>query len=167
MRTKCIFIIEDNKVFRKITRSFLELNLNARIVTFQSAEEAISELDVYRPEVIVLDYSLNSKNSDNMSGLEFLKKSKGKSNAATIIISGQRNKHVASNLLKAGAVHYIEKDQEPFFEILIMEIKHQLKLIDQRKESVFQRLALRKRLFRATLMIALPILVAIVISVLA
>lgn len=167
MKTKCIFIIEDNKVFRKITRLVLESHFSERIVSFQSAEEAMVELDVYHPDLVLLDYNLNSKKAENMTGLEYLLKSKKRANRpATIIMSGQESKNIAANLLKAGAVNYLEKDTDSFFENLVGEVKQQLKVLEMQRESMFRRLALKKRLLRTAILIAIPLSIAAAISLL-
>lgn len=159
MKTKCIFIIEDNKVFRKITKQVLEEHCGARVISFQSAEEAMTQIDLYDPDIILLDYVLSSRNPGNMNGLEFLQKNAAlERKRMVIVMSGQEDRKVTTSLLKSGAVNYLQKDGEDFFQKLVVEIQRASKVIDLKRSSRKHRYGLRSGLFRISVFVLLPIL---------
>ena len=160
MKTNCIFIIEDNKIFRKITQQVLQNSLKGHIVAFASAEEAIQELDEYDPQLILLDHKLDARNPKNMSGLEFLRKRRNALKQRPIIVmSGQQDKNITTSLLKTGAVNYLNKESESFFANLVNEVNHQLDFIKLRSVTNKQKKSLRKQLWRIMMFILIPLVI--------
>lgn len=161
----CIFIIEDSQIIRESINHVLTSETDARIVPLASAEEAIELLDVYEPEIILLDYHLDSKNKANMTGLDFLKKLKfRKEEPFIIMISGQRDKAITAEILQSGAVNYISKEDEGFLDTLVVEIEKNLKVMEIHEEQLEQHDDLKKRMIRIAAFIFIPIAIALIIN---
>lgn len=114
-----VFVVEDSDVYRtllveniaKINNSLDGEAASYVIHSFSSGEEALDNLRLH-PDVVVLDYRLDSGGYLlNMDGLALLKKLKGISPLTEVIVlSCQTSVEVVKELLKAGASHYIKKD---------------------------------------------------------
>lgn len=100
-----IFIVEDDVVFANALKNAL-LSLDyLEIFVFNSGKECIQNLEIYRPEIITLDYLLT-----DMVGTDVLREiRKVLPDSYVIAISGQDEPEVVSELLKNGAYDYISK----------------------------------------------------------
>jgi len=74
MKKPLIAVIDDSSIIKEIVTHVLAEELGAQVINFESAESAIREMKVYDPDVILLDYNLDSKSSNNMNGAQFLRK---------------------------------------------------------------------------------------------
>lgn len=84
---------------------------NFKIYNFKDGEEALQQLSL-KPQIIILDYYLNAKNSEAENGLDILKKVRKKDASIRIImLSSQENPEVAANVIKYGAYEYIVKSE--------------------------------------------------------
>lgn len=163
MSNPVIAIIEDSVIIKEIVSKVLEKELDARVIAFSSAETAIRELKVYSPDVILLDYHLDSTSSNNMDGIQFLKKLKmtGKS-IPVIMMSGQRDKRVTADAVKLGVVGYESKENENFLENLIAEVRRVLDVQKLNRKQQEQRGDLNKRILRISSFILIPIIITII-----
>jgi DNA-binding NarL/FixJ family response regulator len=165
MKRPNIFIIEDSQIIREAITHVLVSELDARIIALDCAEAAIAQLDVYEPDIILLDYHLDSKDRTNMTGLDFLKKLKLRDKQPFIImISGQRDKSITTEILKSGAVNYLSKEDEGFLDNLVMEIERSLSVKSIHKNQVKQRTELKKRIIRIAAFIVIPIAIALIVN---
>jgi DNA-binding NtrC family response regulator len=153
-------LVEDSSIIREIVMHILEKQLKVRVVSFESAESAIQNLDLYEPDVILMDYNLNSSSPLNMTGLQFLKKMKllGRSNSV-IMMSGQRDKKVTSEILKSGAVNYLSKEDEGFMDNLVIQVKLILDVLEIDETQKEQKAELSKRIFRISAFILIPLVI--------
>ena len=160
MRIPLIMLVEDSSIIREIVMHVLEKQLKVRVVSFESAESAIQNLDLYEPDVILMDYNLNSSSPLNMTGLQFLKKMKllGRSNSV-IMMSGQRDKNVTSEILKSGAVNYLSKEDEGFMDNLVIQVKLILDVLEIDETQKEQKAELSKRIFRISAFILIPLVI--------
>ena len=71
MKTKCIHIIDDDKVMLDILKHQLETIENVEIKTFSSAESCLNEM-IEKPDLVILDFYLDSENAENINGHEAL-----------------------------------------------------------------------------------------------
>ena len=131
-----VFIVDDDPVMRQMIRDFLKSRYpDAEIFDYSTGESAMAEL--YRkPEVVILDYHLDSVEQSAMDGIEVLQHIKELlPNVPVIFISGNDNPEVAANTIKYGAYDYITKNESTFqrLEIMInnstghLSVKKQLK----------------------------------------
>lgn len=161
MKTPVVAIIDDSEIVSEIVTHVLKTDLEFTVVSFSSAEAAIRELHLYDPDIILLDYNLNSFSSNNMNGLEFLKKMKlrGKSNSV-IMMSGQRDKRVTAEVLQSGAINYLSKNDENFLESIVNQVKATMDVLKIEADQKSQEKELRKRIIRITAFVLIPIGIA-------
>jgi two-component system OmpR family response regulator len=70
------------------------------------------------PEVIVLDYFLNSENPNAKNGLDILKEIKKRdSKVKVIILSGQEDGNLVYDFVRENAANYVVKDDNAFDNI--------------------------------------------------
>ncbi|MCC7232283.1 MAG: response regulator [Bacteroidia bacterium] len=103
---------------------FSEKYPKAQLSSFSSGEKALEGL-YSRPDLIVLDYHLDSTDPGAMNGMQVLKKIKERyDDAVVIILSGQEKAEVAANTIKYGAYDYVVKNESAFhrLELLIDKI---------------------------------------------
>jgi len=115
-KTGIVFIIEDNATYSKTVEAFIKANFsevkNVRI--FPVGETCLPELDK-NPDIIIVDYLLNSKYFDAESGLEIIKKIRSQSpNVSIVVLSSQQEIDVVTQLVKTYNCNYIKKDDQAF-----------------------------------------------------
>jgi two-component system, OmpR family, response regulator len=120
-----IVLIDDDPQMREMLKDFFTGKyVSSDVSTYSTGEEAISTLSS-EPNLIVLDYHLDSADAVAMNGLQVLKKIKERfPNVPVIFLSGQEKAEVAANTMKYGAYDYIVKNESAFhrLEILINNI---------------------------------------------
>jgi len=115
-----IFLVDDDDMYLKTAVHTLSQNRSFDIKQFTSGEAAIkaAKSGKKKPDVLVLDYFLNSENSEAISGLEILKRIKDeKMDSEVIMLSGQENIDVAVNSVKYGAYDYVVKNKSAFIRV--------------------------------------------------
>ena len=132
-----IFIVDDNKLFVLAMKSAIEnafKNTQVKISSFDTGEACMEEYREVMPELVILDYSLNSKDKDAMNGLEILEQIK-KINFATSVIMLTSNEEIdiALKSFHHGAADYVIKTDRHF-----NKINDSISLIFAKKELEFQ-----------------------------
>jgi len=161
-KQKNIFIVEDNIVFTLALKSDIETafaNQSVKVQSFESGEACMKKYREEKPQVVILDYHLNSKNPDAANGLKVLDWIKTHDeNANVIILTGDDNIETALKSFKHGAFDYIVKTETKFKKInnslfnlfSIMEAKREAK---------------RYRMLSVGVMVAVGILILSVIAI--
>ncbi len=116
-----IFIVEDNKLFnialiKDIEESFKGFPL--KICSFENGEACMDQFKEEKPDVVILDFHLNSKNKDAADGvrvLDWIKKENKETNV--IILTSDDSIDIALKSLKHGASDYIVKTETKFRKI--------------------------------------------------
>jgi two-component system, OmpR family, response regulator len=112
-----IFLVDDDALFLKSLEIEFTQNTQSSIKTFVSGElciEALSE----KPDVIVLDYYLDSVNKKAINGLETLYRIKLiNPQIPVIMLSSQDKIEVAVNCMKHQAFDYIVKSETAFLRL--------------------------------------------------
>lgn len=120
-----IVLIDDDPTMTEMLKDFITKNYNAAEVTvFHTGEEAMSGIFTI-PEVMVLDYHLDSVNPEALNGLQILKKLKDMyPETPVIFFSAEEKPEIAVNTIKYGAYDYIVKNENAFhrLEILLTNI---------------------------------------------
>lgn len=119
-----IVVIEDNKVMSEMVRDYLLSKFSSADVTvFNTGEEALSGM-ISEPDVIILDYNLDSENINALNGIQILMKIKDRFKTPVIFLSSQERADVSANTIKYGAYDYITKNEAAFtrLEIVINNI---------------------------------------------
>ena len=87
------------------------------IRSFPTGESCLQSLDE-QPDIVVLDYYLNSKEKTAANGIDILKEIKKQNKALPVImLSSQKSYATASQTVMYGAMHYVVKGQDAFDEI--------------------------------------------------
>jgi two-component system OmpR family response regulator len=116
-----IVLIDDDPTMTEMLKDFIEKNYKAADITFfHSGEEALTSI-YSAPEVIVLDYHLDSINPSALNGLQILKKLKDMyPEVPVIFLSGEEKSEIAVNTIKYGAYDYIVKNENAFHRLEII-----------------------------------------------
>jgi CheY-like chemotaxis protein len=96
---------------------YLTREIPHRITCFATGEEAIARL-YEKPDIIILDYYLDTEVKSAANGMEVLRVIREKlPNTPVIMLSGQEKYAVAAQTLQKGAVQYVIKGDNAFAEI--------------------------------------------------
>lgn len=108
-----IFLVEDNEFYALLLDQNIREQLNCRIIPYSSGEDCLKNLYT-DPDMIILDFGLAG-----MNGLETLKEiKKRKPELPVVIVSGQDDIGIVTELIKAGAFRYIRKNADTFERLL-------------------------------------------------
>ena len=118
--SKKVFIVDDEPLLTEMLSDYLQEQANGsslEIETFPTGEACLEKLN-QNPDVIILDYYLNSREREAANGIDILKSIKDKNKALPVImLSSQKNYTTAAKTIMYGAVHYVTKGQDAFGEI--------------------------------------------------
>jgi uncharacterized membrane protein len=131
-----IFIVDDNKVFALALKGSIEEAFKNKSITihlFETGEKCMEKFSEVIPDIVILDYHLNSEFADAANGLHVLDKIK-KSSFSTSVIMLTSNDHidVALKSFHHGASDYVLKTDTQF-----QKINHSLSNIFANKELAF------------------------------
>lgn len=114
---KKIFIVDDDEMLTEALSDFLSRNVNHDISIFHTGEELIKHI-FEKPDVIILDFYLNTVNKDAANGLEILETiHEHLDNIRVIMLSSQESYVTATKTIQKGAMQYIIKDEDAFRKI--------------------------------------------------
>lgn len=109
-----ILLVDDDFIFLEMLKESIIDNPDYNIVAFQSGEECIAHMHL-NPDIIVLDYFLNSENPNAKNGLEILKKIREiNPRSKVIILSGQEDGNLVYDFVRENATNYVVKDDNAF-----------------------------------------------------
>ena len=112
-----LFLVDDDALFLKSMEIEFAHNTGSAIKTFATGELCLNNLS-QNPDIIILDYHLNSVNKNAINGLSTLDRIK-KTNPQipVIILSSQDKIEVAVNCMKHQAFDYIVKSETAFLRL--------------------------------------------------
>lgn len=114
---KKVFLVDDDKMFLTMLSDQLEGLGKYTVSTFATGEECLDKLSA-NPDVIVLDYYLDSAVPGALNGMEILKRIKTTSpDLKVVMLSSQEHYGVALQTIAKGALYYVIKDNQAFGEI--------------------------------------------------
>jgi two-component system, OmpR family, response regulator len=112
-----IFLVDDDVLFLKSLEIDFAQNTESVIKTFLTGEHCLENLS-QNPDVIILDYYLNSVDLNAINGLETLGRIKTiNSHIPVIMLSSQDKIEVAVNCMKLQAFDYIVKSETAFIRL--------------------------------------------------
>jgi DNA-binding response OmpR family regulator len=98
----------------EMTRDYLSQRFSgAQFRLFNDGVKAMEQTG-FIPDVIILDYQLDTFNPGALNGMQVLMQLKKKFSAPVICLSAQEKPEVSANLIKAGAYDYVVKNQQAF-----------------------------------------------------
>jgi two-component system OmpR family response regulator len=165
MRPFLIFLVDDDPFFMKMMEEQLIqhkylFNHDYHVKTFHSGESALESMQL-NPDIVILDYQLDTKFHDADNGLQILKKIKSKNNRTRVILLSLQDKlQIAINLHEAGAYDYIIKSESSFLRIK-NAIRDIFDSIDD--EERLKKQKLRLKITRAVHLISYAILIGTIL----
>lgn len=114
-----VFIVEDNKPYAETLKVFLSSEVPGikEIKIFPVGETCLMELR-RDPEVIIIDYFLDSKYYDAETGLEIIKQIRAeKPDVEIVVLSSQENLDVVLESVKKHQCSYVKKDENAFEKV--------------------------------------------------
>ena len=116
-QAKSIFIVDDDELFTTMLSNYLSKNPLYQIQSFSTGEDALARLNDH-PDIIILDYSLNSVFKDAANGLQVLEAiRKLDKHVHVIMLSSQERYGIAVQTIAKGAEQYVVKSTEAFKEV--------------------------------------------------
>jgi FixJ family two-component response regulator len=107
-----IVVVEDDMMYRQAIEVYLKKVPDCEVYTFNSGEECFKYYAEIDPDIVVLDYRLNTVSGNQMDGLDVLRKARSiKPAVKAIFLAGHGNMDVAVAAIKGGAVDFITKDK--------------------------------------------------------
>src|ERR1043165_3166439 len=113
-----VVIIDDDPVMCEMEGDAIRRKFpDAVVTTYNTGEEALSGI-MSRPDLVILDYQLDSVKPDAMNGIQILTKLKARyPDLPVIFMSSQDRMEVASNTIKYGAYDYIVKGETAYHKL--------------------------------------------------
>jgi len=110
-----LFLVDDEPIQNEMLKDFLNERFLYDTVVFDNGEDALAEMETYKPEIMILDYHLNNNNPNAKNGLEILQLVKeAHPETRVVMLSGQDKMDVAINTMKYGAFDYVVKGESAF-----------------------------------------------------
>jgi len=113
-----LFIVDDDPLYSKALENSISSKLpDIKIKTFFTGEACLQQLK-QKPDVVILDYFLDSKIPYAWNGLNILKQIKMLNpKTKVIVLSSQNSLDVATKLTDTGSFDYISKSESSFGKI--------------------------------------------------
>lgn|GEM_PF-882389 len=157
-----IFIIDDNRVFSLALKANIELTfpkMDVKIHLFDIGEKCKTMFKLIIPELVILDYNLNSEYPSASSGikvLEWVKKENQETNV--IMLTSEENVDIAVKAFLQGASDYVVKTPTQFNKVNY-SLKNIFKIMETRIE------ARKYKRQRVALFVCIALLVVGIISI--
>jgi len=130
-----VFLVDDDPLFLKVMETQFKDQTYYNIHAFSTGEECLKNLS-QKPDIIFLDYYLNTTKSKADNGLAILDKIKAfDPKIQVIMLSSQDSMSIAINCLRHDAFDYIVKSEAAFVRAqkaissLLLQIKLKKELI--------------------------------------
>ena len=115
---KKIFVVDDDEMLSMALEDYLERKTNHEVHLFNTGEECLEHLEE-QPDIIILDYNLNSVKKDAANGLVILEAIKKLNDSVQVVmLSSQDASWIVVQTVKMGAAEYVVKDENAFEKIL-------------------------------------------------
>ena len=116
-KPKKIFIVDDDEMLTEALSDYLTRSVAHNISVFSTGEDFIQHISE-NPDVVILDYYLNTVHKDAANGLEVLESIKEYlTNTRVIMLSSQESYVTAAKTIQKGALQYVIKDENAFQKI--------------------------------------------------
>jgi len=115
---KKIFVVDDDEMMAMALEDHLAKHTLHEVHVFTTGEECIRNLRM-QPDIIILDYNLNSKQKDAANGMKILEDIKKlNKKIPVILLSSQDAYSVALQSISKGAAQYVIKNEDAFDKIV-------------------------------------------------
>jgi DNA-binding NarL/FixJ family response regulator len=117
-----IFLVDDNKVFTLALKADIEIAFKdmciVNIQSFETGEACMKKFQEEKPQIVILDYHLNSNNpaaADGIKVLEMIKRANPDTNV--IILTSEDSVEIALKSFHHRASDYVVKSETKFKKI--------------------------------------------------
>jgi CheY-like chemotaxis protein len=115
---KKVFVVDDDEMMAMALEDHLTRNTLHEIHIFTTGEECIRNLRL-QPDIIILDYNLNSVSKEAANGMKIMEAIKKLNRDIPVILfSSQDAYSVALQSISKGATQYVIKDEDAFDNIV-------------------------------------------------
>ena len=131
LKTFSVFVVDDDPMMRAMLKDFISRKFSNAQISLHNTGEAMLTAMSQKPDLIILDYQLDSVEPGAMNGLQVMKHLKeNHSEIPGIFLSSQENPDIAANTIKYGAFDYIAKNTHAFerLEIIMNNALHRNEL---------------------------------------
>jgi two-component system, OmpR family, response regulator len=112
-----LFLVDDDALFLKMLEIEFQQQPDFDVETYPTGERCVEHLSK-NPDLIILDYHLNSIDKQAMNGLETLDKIKAFNPAFPVIMLSSQDKiEVAINCMHHKATDYVVKSETAFLRL--------------------------------------------------
>jgi len=112
-----IFIVDDDVMLATMLADHLRTTFTHRVEVFHTGEECLARLSEH-PDLVILDYHLNTVVQDAADGLRILEKIKKLDRRVHVImLSSQTQYGIALQTVQKGAEQYVVKGKDQFDQI--------------------------------------------------
>jgi len=119
-RAKKIFVVDDDEMLASALQDYLTRKIPHQVTIYHTGEECLQHLSE-KPDVVILDFYLNTVSKDAANGMEILQIIKKHSpETSVIMLSSQERYGIAMQTLQKGAEQYVIKDEHAFEKIAEM-----------------------------------------------
>ena len=119
-KQKKIFIVDDDVMLTESLSDYLTRTVAHKVSVFPTGEDCLKHLDE-SPDIVILDYFLNTVQEDAANGMEILQTIKRNyPKTHVIMLSSQERYAVAMQTIQKGAEQYVVKDKDAFRKIADM-----------------------------------------------
>lgn len=116
---KKIFVVDDDEMLSMALEDYLERNTSLEVHLYNTGEDCLEHIEEQQPDIIILDYNLNSVKKDAADGLVILEAIKKlNDNVKIVMLSSQDATWIVVQTIKMGAAEYVVKDETAFEKIL-------------------------------------------------
>lgn len=149
---KLVYVVDDDPMQVQMMSDHLKEKFDFDVRGFSTGEEAVNNLPNH-PDIVVLDYYLNSVKAEARNGAEILQFIKKEfPNIQVIMVSGQDSMEVAVDTMTYGAADYVVKGDNQF-----VRLEHAIE-----KLFINERLHERVAYYRSLSTISIVVVVLIV-----
>ena len=114
---RTIFLVDDDRIFLEMLRDTLLTEQQLNVIAFQTGEDCLLNLHL-APDIIVLDYLLNSKIKEAKNGLEIIKQINEQTpNTKVVVLTAHEDIDLVYKFTLEDATNYILKDNDVFINI--------------------------------------------------
>lgn len=142
-----IFIIDDDRMFAKAIENDIQdvfKGNGIKITKFETGETCLEKIKDEVPNIVILDYHLNSNVPNAMNGHEVLKKiNQLYPETVVLMLTSVEQIDVAIGTHQSGAVDYIIKT-DTAFEKLNQSLQNFIRIINLEEEIKGNKFAIRK-----------------------
>jgi CheY-like chemotaxis protein len=112
-----VFLVDDDLMYLVAMEHFLlQCIPTLKIKTFQTGEDSLRQLEKSPPDIVILDYFLDSELAYAKNGIDILKTIKAINPKIKVVMLSRQNEiKVAMYCIRYGASDYISKDESQVF----------------------------------------------------